>query len=1173
MNTPHKKLGVQRTQGRSRFAKTIVTVAGLVALVAAPLIGGEVAVANPSGGSGTVYELEGEWTDPTYPTQEPLPKLSTGQAIESTWWLNVNDDPKNTATGNPSNEPVDNVVLTVVAYNADFETLPQECKTEGVEPASSITKAEDEEKYTLKCNFGTVNKGTAYELTTPARVTGSNEALIHFEASIGEGDGPPNDEPTGYAESKLPELEVENPFFMDMAWVANTGNQSIASNGYRNIEFNWTLWHGKGSPNGPTSVTFPITVTGNVTEDQDLSAVKIALADGTACAPFDSGRAAGHPWSSTDPEHVSSPEQYTNFPTCSLVKIGGATSKEFKLTISNINYDPPHVPSRDSTGALLEPGKNALYSGVVKFQVETAETKGGATLEMGDVTYTYAGGAFDDPADNNTSATTWAAGSWTANWVHGGSNWANTFLDSPGATVQSNVSLQQRSQPAAQRERGFMGGQCTILDAKYVTYESFKVTDGNHGSVLIDSSLYQVMYYTGGNNYLNGNLRDCTSDTDPGPCYNPNKFKGCHLDADPSGWTSTEPEDKSKVKAVRITYDRSKVQDSRVALRVFQEIKEYVDGVPIRADQDIWTWSAFQRYNNGVGKTEASWNYAYTGSKPNAGTDLDSPPMRYPWAGAGRDVLRVVPIQPSVAKTADPTVITAGDVVEYTVIFSGDTIREIDDPLDKFTLTDLLPAKGTFVEDSTEWFEPDPPEPGAKVGDLALGDPIVTTVGERTALTWEPTTEDDMDENTLYGVKYKVKFADDAVAGSAHQNVVTAAYAGLSKTSRATVIVGENGFTSITKTADKPRVPLSNDGKATATWTVSVRSADPAVQKYVDVIDVLPHDGDGRGTELDEDAEQAGVVVSGFPEGSTVYYTTNKEITSDDPNSDFNGSVGAPNLTNWRPLESGEIPAGTTAVRVISAENHLKPGGTFAFDVALEVKDPVDSDQLRNRAQGRADSTKLVMRTSAPVGIETGSVTWEKTDEKGRPLADSEWELTPVDGEDAPPTATQEGSAKAVTDCVEENADDCEGLDVDPAAGKLEVEDLGTGWYQLKETKAPAGYLLSAAIHYVEVEAEWKQIWIDGEGEKCEEGEEAECELVWMWEWAAGEFGEIENEQMPPTLLPLTGGRTAASFMMLAGAIGAASLGMFKRSQRLAGQKAVGIALVQESGEGKGIGK
>lgn len=77
------------------------------------------------------------------------------------------------------------------------------------------------------------------------------------------------------------------------------------------------------------------------------------------------------------------------------------------------------------------------------------------------------------------------------------------------------------------------------------------------------------------------------------------------------------------------------------------------------------------------------------------------------------------------------------------------------------------------------------------------------------------------------------------------------------------------------------------------------------------------------------------------------------------------------------------------------------------------------------------------------------SVAWSKVDDStpAKPVSGSQWKITG-------PFETN----LDVTDCVADSAEECDGLDKDPAAGKFKVENLNFGKYTLSETRAPEGY-------------------------------------------------------------------------------------------------------------------
>lgn len=147
-----------------------------------------------------------------------------------------------------------------------------------------------------------------------------------------------------------------------------------------------------------------------------------------------------------------------------------------------------------------------------------------------------------------------------------------------------------------------------------------------------------------------------------------------------------------------------------------------------------------------------------------------------------------------------------------------------------------------------------------------------------------------------------------------------------------------------------------------------------------------------------------------------------------------------------------------------------------------------------------------------------GTVNWAKTDEAGDALAQSEWELTGPDD-------FNDGAPLAIEDCIADDAADCTGADRDPAAGQFSVVHLPWGNYELRETKAPAGYYPMTDPMAFEI--------VDGELVK--------------------DLAGIENLRRESPGLPLTGGFGSDLYFMLGGsvaALGAVAYGLMKWRRR-----------------------
>lgn len=137
-----------------------------------------------------------------------------------------------------------------------------------------------------------------------------------------------------------------------------------------------------------------------------------------------------------------------------------------------------------------------------------------------------------------------------------------------------------------------------------------------------------------------------------------------------------------------------------------------------------------------------------------------------------------------------------------------------------------------------------------------------------------------------------------------------------------------------------------------------------------------------------------------------------------------------------------------------------------------------------------------------------GSVIWEKQNAVGDLLAGSEWMLSGPGSQEL-----------SITDCT---AGPCPGPDIDPAAGRINIEDLAWGNYSLVETKAPVGYQLDATPIEFAV------------------GPDNADETV-LLDW---DLEVIRNTQQTAPSLPLTGGLGTQIFLLIGGSALAIALGM-----------------------------
>jgi len=738
----------------------------------------------------------------------------------------------------------------------------------------------------------------------------SHVVQVPVRAEGGSGDEITASGSIGTASAGLPPIVIDNPFAMDMVWQSPT-NVIGWNDTFVDIDVQWTLFLQRGSDAGPTSVSYTLDVT---------NAVGAPVSVGpNGCTPFTSGVAIGHPWSGGS--HPA--DQMAPFPgTCTITPT--AVPGRFTMTISGIDYSQAAVPARDSAGRALPTDRAAVASGSIWLRFASGANNT-MTLVANAPTYTsVTGDSFVDDASNNQSNKTWTRGGWVNAWqpeatgVTVPSWWSDEFRVSPGTEVQSVTNW--RYHPS---EPSTLNGQCNVLDTKYVEFLWAELRLNWDGGPVPGA---KVEYYTG-----NSPLVSPTSSS-----YDPNAFRCAD---DPGGWTTTLPADLTTVKAVRATYPGSAWADyDLTTLNVRQRIKS---SAPI--GMDVWEWGAALA-------ADGTWTHPNRSMDP---ADRDGGPLtpgaRYPFIGSGRDIVRIIGVLPDVTKSVDRSSVRPGIPATYTLTYSANGTGAVPPTVDDFSLVDTLPVGLSYVAGSST------PEPQ-----------VSTDAQGRQVLTW---SLDEVPTNALRTLTYQAVAAETVTPGTVLTNSVVASVNGETSTpATAGVIVSVNGSTLLSKTTGQWFIanPDGDGSGETGTWTITLRSQDPLPQAFTDTIDILPYNGDGRGTDF---AGTYDVTAVNAPAGATVYYTTaDVADLSDDPSDDSNGAAPgsiAGNTVGW----STTPVANPTAIRVIGGR--LAPGATFAFTVEIEPNGAQPGDVYVNRAQAIAEHTELVMRTSEPLTMGT----------------------------------------------------------------------------------------------------------------------------------------------------------------------------------------------------------
>lgn len=711
----------------------------------------------------------------------------------------------------------------------------------------------------------------------------------------------------GGASASLPLIPIVTPFKMDINWTNPSATQTNAG-ASTDLQFEWTLNLFKGSPAGPNSVSYTIDIVPNPG----------AASTPLGCVPFSTpGAGSGHPWSGGS--HPAT--QMANSVGCTLTAT--ATPNRYTLTLSGINYAPANIPTLDSAGRPLPTDRNAIASGAVVFRVPTPGS-GSVTLQSSAPTYTAAGlpgvTVQDDASNNSATKAFTTPGGWSSAFLPQsvGSSvgaWTGQIQTFGGAqiTIQQHWLMHSGQPPATVMQA------CSVYDPRWMAFNSTVTRAVGTGQVVNFGTLW---YYTGSLAAVNP----------ASPSYNPEAL-AMNCDQDPGGWSTTPPANLSTVKATKLVFTAAETAAYPSASGGFAHYSLVTLSSPsVPAGTDIWKFDSVK-----IGA--AGWSY------DPVNLISPTPGLRYSGVNAFRDVVRIASVSPFLEKSADRSSARPGDTATFTLSYAANGGPGAPATVDGYVITDTLPVGLTYV-------------PGS-----ATPAPSVATNGSgQQVLTW---TLNGVTTNQTHALTYQTLVGSNVTPGQTLQNAASAAVGGQSfGPARSSLTVPTSGFTSIGKSADIAYIPnVNGDGVGAGSWTVTLRSSDPLAQAFTDTIDILPYNGDGRGTSFTGDYDLTGVVAGA---GATVYYTAASPATlSDDPGVASNGSAGSVvgNTVGW----STTMPANPTAVRVIGPA--LAPGATQQFTLQIETDGVEGGDLLVNRAQARTGHTELVMRTSAPISV------------------------------------------------------------------------------------------------------------------------------------------------------------------------------------------------------------
>jgi uncharacterized repeat protein (TIGR01451 family)/fimbrial isopeptide formation D2 family protein len=936
----------------------------IVAAVAASLVLVLAGVSAPANAAVTaVHELTANWTGGTVPTSAPY-----GQALTSEWHLNTND------VGDPyAKDPVSNVRATLVATNGVFSSIPAVCKTTGVTPVSSISANGS----TLVCNLGTITEGTASVIQAVVRATGPVGSNISVSGTATSDSAAAPTAPT-----VTPLLPITGTHGMDLVISAASDQQITTASRFggnrQTIAVDYGVAMTAGSIPGPSTYTFTLDIA--VSPAGQLPGLQWE-----GCAPVDnSGTALGIPYS------ASTVADRTNAPTCMI----SGSGTHYTITLSGLDYSMQHVPTKDSLGNAIPAATNFVASGKLSFSYTSPiTTNTGVTFTGTPTSFTFVDGVTQSEtnAGNDGSGTTlivpgifsdsWQGGPtvgrapWDANlFVAPGSAQNKTFpwpaagtSTNPGRYSINDQPLLSQADSVAWSWSGYTGAGGADLAGACTMFQNPAAFTARYVDILAADSGANYSQMTTGHVWYRTDAVNTKTET----CGEPVGVAGSPWTAAPfpAGCASQSvlispaySDDQclitlpAGVTAVKMTWNPAVDKQVHHFLRVWGYVPSTA---PIGAES--WTVGAFNMPSDPAlvfGPTYPKLNnYINVSTSPIVTATI--PGSVYgPNTNGYRDAMRIIGPNGVITKTTPSTTAKPGVPVTYNLTAEAD-LAVTTPPNQTFTVVDTLPTGMTYVAGS------------------GTPTPAITVNGSgQQVLTF---TFTNVPANTAQPITYQAQTAaNSAIApgtvltNTAQINVPGDTRAAAARQAAASVTVPSSGATTLGKSVEANVLSFYGDSSA---WDLAINSQDPVSNSFTDTIDVLPKNGDGRGTNIDGTYSITGVTA---PAGSTIYYSTAPFASiSNDPRSASNGGTPGSvsgNTVGW----STTSTAKPTAIRVIGPA--LAPGATqqiriaFTTPAGTSCTAPAAGDNkpgqlLVNSADSFAGHTRLPMLSSATTTI------------------------------------------------------------------------------------------------------------------------------------------------------------------------------------------------------------
>lgn len=328
--------------------------------------------------------------------------------------------------------------------------------------------------------------------------------------------------------------------------------------------------------------------------------------------------------------------------------------------------------------------------------------------------------------------------------------------------------------------------------------------------------------------------------------------------------------------------------------------------------------------------------------------------------------------------------VLAGQSLEYALYPSLTNAR--DGSPQQVTVQDTLPFSSTYHAGSASI----PPTTIEQVTDQSGRD--------RQRLTW--VLEGVVPNERIDPISYTVDFSKLAVTGSV-TNYVTIASPGdqspaFYRDFMRNVRIVTSGGIGVEKSAVSPTVIAGDD----LVWTLGYTNVDAQPVSGTDLIDVLPTDGDDRGSAFSGTASLSTAITVDAAAGEAVLYTVTPAdrivLDAADPS---NGAGGSTVWCSEEQFGTADCPASLTDVTGfrITRSGEIAVGETVSHTVTLASTGAVSGDRFVNRFGLRASNLVLPVQsnraTITVVAGELGDFAWfdlngdglQDADEPGAP--------------------------------------------------------------------------------------------------------------------------------------------------------------------------------------------